>query len=87
MTKSTTRSTLLGILLLMFGVLAGLILVQKTQDIRNKAKEKANSEAVVCHKNLKGGKLWEQISIQRTDLETHLNHGDILGECPKGLVN
>ncbi|OGM04607.1 hypothetical protein A2715_02280 [Candidatus Woesebacteria bacterium RIFCSPHIGHO2_01_FULL_39_32] len=82
MFKKGTVSTLLGVFVLMIGVLAGVILVDQVQDFRNKAKEKEIRTFSICHKNQEERK-WEQITVEQENLEEHLNHGDILGECPE----
>ena len=72
---------LLGILLLMIGLAAGVILVMQVQDFRNKAKELQEEEFVVCHKEADGD-YWSVTIIGEGDLEQSLKNGDILGGCP-----
>ena len=71
---------ILGIILLLVGVAAGVVLVMQVQDFRNKAKEIQGEEYVVCHKE-EDGDYWSVIEVTREELEGHLNHGDILGGC------
>ncbi|KKQ98634.1 MAG: hypothetical protein UT24_C0009G0135 [Candidatus Woesebacteria bacterium GW2011_GWB1_39_12] len=79
--KGKNTFGLLGILLLVIGVAAGVVLVLQVQDFRNKAKELEKETFVVCHKE-EGGDYWSLIELKESDLEEHLNHGDILGGCP-----
>ncbi|KKQ51795.1 hypothetical protein A2865_03220 [Candidatus Woesebacteria bacterium RIFCSPHIGHO2_01_FULL_39_17] len=79
--KQKSTLGLLGILLLVIGVAAGVILVMQVQDFRNKAKELENETFVVCHKE-EGGDYWSLIEVKESELEEYLNRGDILGGCP-----
>ena len=83
MAKKSNISTFLGIIILIFGVAAGVLLVAQVQDFRNRAKEKEENMYDVCHKTLNPDEPWEQIKITSENLEEHLNHGDVLGECPE----
>ncbi len=83
MARRSNLSTFLGIIVLVIGVAAGVLLVSQVQDFRNRAKEKEKNMYDICHKTLNPDKPWEQMTVKPENLEEHLNHGDILGECPE----
>jgi hypothetical protein len=73
------HNKLLGILILMAAVLFGIILVKQDQDFRNKAKS-IDARVIICHKNTVAD-TWQEMYVNYEELNSHLNHGDILGGC------
>lgn len=81
--------SIVGIALLTIGVIAGVVLVQSSQDIRNKAAELTDHKVFVCHKTEIDQNPWMQIEIPENLIETYLARGDMRGNCPgqAGEVN
>ena len=79
--KKIKPSTIIGILILLLSVLAGLFLINTDQEFRERADVRKTEQFLVCHTGVGG--TWGQIQVEIDDLDTHLNHGDIFGECPK----
>lgn len=77
---------ILGVLLLMVGLIAGVFLVQQSQEFRERAGLEKEQLVVVCHKSLQQEGAWEEIEVSESNLEEHIDHGDILGNCPKDFV-
>lgn len=72
----------LAILFLLAGVVAGLVLVTRSQEFREKAREGYKATYTVCHKSDPSGDLWEEIEVVGDDiLEYYLSIGDKLGSC------
>lgn len=70
------------VLVLLLSIVAGVLLVAQSQDIRNKAKEMLEQKVSVCHKTGSDTNPWQQIEVSENALKAHLDHGDILGSCP-----
>jgi len=79
--------SVLGVILLIIGVFAGVVLVQSEQDVRNKASELREHKVVICHKTGSDTNSWNQIEISENAVDSHLAHGDIRGNCPSGEGN
>ena len=82
----SSKSNLLGVLILMIGLLAGLMLVAQNQEIRNRAGLTKSQNIIVCHRTGNPESPWVEMEIPEADLQVHIDHGDILGECPAGYV-
>ena len=70
-----------GILVLMIGVLVGLILVQQSQEYREKASEVENRTVIICHKTGLSGRPWVEMNVAESELKDYLDAGDIIGGC------
>jgi hypothetical protein len=70
----------IGTILLILGIAAGVFLVQRSQDIRNKANVETKAMYQMCHKDEKGK--WVQIEVGKDQLQDFLNNGDLYGKCP-----
>jgi len=79
--KNLKSSTIIGILILLLSIFAGLLLISRDQEFREKADVGNTERFLVCHKGIRG--TWEQTEVGLDELAAHLNHGDIFGECPK----
>ena len=79
------RNGLLGILILVIGVVAGIFLLGQNLDYRNSAKGILDQKYVVCHRVGVTDNRWEEIVVKTEELSTRLNAGDIFGNCPKDL--
>lgn len=80
------RNGLIGIVILVSGVVAGILLLGQNLDYRNRAKEMLDQVYVVCHRVGVTDNRWEEIEVKAMDLSTRLNQGDIFGNCPKNLL-
>lgn len=85
MFKKDLKSSFLGVLILLLGVVVGVILVRQTQEFRNKAKEAAENLYTVCHKTGDAQDSWTEVEVKSEELSKYLNGGDIFGECPEEL--
>ncbi len=79
------KSSLLGILILVAGVIVGIILVNQTQSFKNSAKQNLEKEYTVCHKTGDSNMPWKEIDATADELPEYLNSGDIFGTCPDDL--
>ncbi len=68
---------------MVLGVLFGVLLIKQNQDIRNRANEEKENKATVCHKTGSDSHPWEQIEVSENALKAHVDHGDIIGNCPE----
>ena len=84
--KKNSKSSLLGVLILLLGVVMGLILVDQTQIFKNKAKELDTKSYIVCHRTSNPAMPWEEVEVKSEDLADALNSGDIFGNCPTNLT-
>ena len=75
-------ANIIGVITLILGVFGGVYLVQKEQDITNKASEIKEHKVVVCHRTGSDSNPWVQIEVSENALNPHLEHGDIQGNCP-----
>jgi hypothetical protein len=73
-------SAVVGAILLIIGIAAGVLLVQRSQDIRNKANVETEEIYEICHKDQLGR--WVQLEVDKDQLQDFLNMGDIYGQCP-----
>jgi hypothetical protein len=85
--NNNIRNGLIGIVILVFGVVFGIILLGQNQDYRNKAKEILNQSYSICHRVGVTDNRWEDITVKTEELSTRLNQGDIFGKCPENLLN
>lgn len=69
-------ANIIGVLLLIIGVAAGVLLVQNVQQFREKAKE--HDFFVICHQT--DGN-FETLKVNEQELKEHIDHRDMLGEC------
>lgn len=74
---------LFGLAILVVGILAGVLLIQQSQEYREKAKKTGNNQTTICHLVSREDNMWLQMKVERVNLQKHIDHGDILGECPK----
>lgn len=72
---------ILSMIALVGGVVAGVVLVQQNQDFREKASKE--NKVKVCHKTGSGEHPWQQIEVAEPAVQSHLDHGDMIGDCPK----
>jgi len=75
------KKDLVGILILMIGVLVGLLLVQQSQEYREKASENEERMVMICHKTDLSGRPWVEMEVAESELKDYLDAGDIIGEC------
>lgn len=75
------KKDLVGILVLMVGVLVGLLLVQQSQEYREKASEAEVRMVLICHKTGLSGRGWVEMEVAESELKDYLDAGDIIGEC------
>lgn len=75
-------SNFIGIGLLLFGVAAGVFLVQKVQDYRERAA--GPTKHTICHKTGSASNPHVTIEVSENALKAHLDHGDTIGACPEG---
>ena len=78
----SSLSRILGVLVLTAGVFLGATLVKEEQDIRDMADELKEHKVAICHKTSSDTNSWLQIEISENALSSHLEHGDIQGNCP-----
>ncbi len=65
------------------GIMIGVLLLQESTEFREKAAGKRVSQAVtICHLESREDNLWFEMKVQPANLQKHIDHGDILGECP-----
>lgn len=69
---------ILSVFVLMMGVIAGSVLVQNEQDIRNSAAPE--DKVQICHKTGNGDE-FKKIEIAEQAIQSHLDHGDKLSGC------
>ena len=82
-----SKKGLLGILILILGLFAGLILIKRSQEFRERAQEDDESTYTVCHKTNFVDKPWEEIEVVGAEaLQYHLSIGDKLGPCDFSLT-
>lgn len=82
MRKRFSKSSVLGIVILVLGIVAGVFLIQQSQEFRERADLKKEQMIVICHRVSNGETVWEEIEVPESELEVHINHGDLLGNCP-----
>ncbi len=75
------KTSILGILILIIGVIVGVVLVKQTQIFKNQAKESLGNSYTVCHKTGDSEDPWQEIKVSADELPGFLNAGDIFGEC------
>lgn len=75
-------SALIGVVILILSVFAGVYLVKQEQNIANRAEELREHKVNVCHKTGSQSNPWVQIEISENAMNAHLEHGDIQGNCP-----
>jgi len=84
--RDNIRNGLIGIVILLVGVVAGIFLLdQNSLDFRNKAKEVLEQKHTVCHRVGVTDNRWEEIVVTTEELSLRLNEGDIFGNCPDGV--
>lgn len=71
----------MGILVLMVGVLVGLLLVQQSQEYREKASGVEERMVTICHKTGLPERPWVEMEVVESELKDFLDAGDIIGEC------
>lgn len=64
----------------MVGLVAGLVLIGQTQDIRQRAKE--NEKVKICHHTGSDTNPYVPIEVDEHAVRAHLDQGDTLGDCP-----
>lgn len=72
----------LGITILTIGLMAGILLVARSQEFRERAKKSEEIKITVCHKTGSDDNPWAQIEVSEEALKGHIDHGDILNTCP-----
>lgn len=82
MSRLLDKTSLVGILLLIIGLVAGVFLVQQSQEFRERAGLKKEQMIVVCHRAVVEEDFWEEIEVLESELKLHIDHGDLLGNCP-----
>ena len=75
------KKDLVGILVLMVGVLVGVLLVQQSQEYREKASEVEERMVLICHKTDSLREPWVEMEVAESELKDYLDAGDIIGEC------
>ena len=80
--KSVSKSFAI-LLIMLIGVAAGILLIGQTQEFREKAKQEKKVKYKICHKTGSSENPWQQIEVDEAALKAHIDHGDIIGECPK----
>jgi hypothetical protein len=75
------KKDLVGILVLMVGVFVGLLLVQQSQEYREKANEVEERMVLICHKTGLSERGWVEMEVAESELKDYLDAGDIVGEC------
>ncbi len=79
--QKNLRTSFIGILILIIGVIVGVVLVKQTQIFKNQAKDSLGNGYTVCHKTGDTEDPWQEIKVSAEELPTFLNAGDIFGEC------
>jgi hypothetical protein len=77
------RKNLVGVAILLIGVFAGVLLIQQSQEYRERASVPVVRKVIICHKVEDDSDSWVEIEIDEDDLRAHLDHGDIIGKCPE----
>ncbi|MBU0570084.1 hypothetical protein KKB40_04905 [Patescibacteria group bacterium] len=75
------KKDLVGILVLMVGVLVGLLLVQQSQEYREKARGVEERMVLICHQTGSSREPWVEMEVAESELKDYLDAGDIIGEC------
>ena len=77
-----SKKDLVGVLVLVIGVLAGLLLLDQSTEYREKAKQEIERKVTLCHKTGLVENPWIEIEVKESELGDYIDSGDILGECP-----
>ncbi len=80
--KSVSKSVAI-LLIMLIGIVAGILLIDQTQEFREKAKQEEKIKYKVCHKTGSTETPWMQIEVDENALKVHVDHGDITGDCPQ----
>jgi len=75
-------SSIIGVFVMMVGLVAAVLLAQKSQDLRERADEEKENKIKICHKTGSDSNPWEQIEVADKAAQPHVDHGDIIGDCP-----
>lgn len=76
------KKGLLGVAILVLGVIAGLILLKRSQEFREKAAYDQEPTYTICHQTGSGNGKWEEIEVVGAEsLKNYLSAGDKLGGC------
>jgi hypothetical protein len=54
------------------------------ENFKDREKLKKQDKVTICHK-VNGDKHGVTISVSANALKAHMNHGDVMGECPQGI--
>lgn len=84
--RDVKKRDLLGIAILVLGILAGLLLVRQSQEFRERAQWLETYKYILCHKTGSPDSPWKEIQVAQEELQEHLDHGDVLGECPLDVL-
>ncbi|MBN1168902.1 hypothetical protein JXA63_03340 [Candidatus Woesebacteria bacterium] len=77
-----SKTGIIGIVVLIIGLLAGVFLVQQSQEFREKAGDGDQQMVVICHRLDNGETLWEEIEVSEGELENYMDQGSLIGTCP-----
>lgn len=73
---------ILGLVILVVGVLAGVLLIQQSQEYREKAAKLEARQVTICHLESREDNLWFEMKVLPENLQKHIDQGDLLGKCP-----
>ncbi len=79
------KSNIIGVVILMLGVVFGVILVQQSQEYRERAASRVGKTVTICYKDEATGE-WGQINIEENQLRMFLDKGAMVGTCIEGSI-
>jgi hypothetical protein len=82
MSKLLDKSSIVGVIVLVLGLLAGVFLIQQSQEFRERAGVEEEQMIVICHRVPNNGASWEEIEVSEDELGAYIDQGDLLGNCP-----
>ena len=79
-----SRKNVIGVFILFLGVFIGVLLVQQSQEYRERAEDRKKI-VTICHRLDSSDKPLVEIEVEEKDLKFYIDQGDVLGGCPEEI--